>query len=85
MAGSDKEGRALPTTPLRPFVLAGSGLLAVSLLVDLVVGHDGAFGFDGLTGFHAVFGFIAGLAIIGLAKAIGALLKRPVSYYGDDG
>ena len=85
MAGSDKDGRTPPTTPLRPFVLAGSGLLAVSLLVDLVVGRHGAFGFDGLIGFYAVFGFVAGLAIIGLAKAIGAPLKRPDSYYGDDG
>ena len=85
MAKRETKDEARRTTPLRPFVVAGSGLLAVSLLIDLVVGLDGAFGFDGRTGFYAVFGFVAGLAVIGLAKAIGALLKRPVSYYGDDG
>ena len=44
------------TTPVRPFAAAGGGLLAVSLLVDAVVGHGRLFGIDGLIGFYAAFG-----------------------------
>jgi hypothetical protein len=39
------------------------------------------FAFDGFFTFYAAFGFLAGLAIIGVSKAIGAVLSRPDSYY----
>jgi len=71
-------------TSLRPFVIGGGLLLAASLIVDFAFGHHGTFGFDGYLGFYAVFGFVAGLAIIGVAKGIGAPLKRPDTYYDDD-
>jgi hypothetical protein len=76
-------GREERTTPVRPFAVVGGALLAVGLLVDAVVGHGSLFGIDGLTGFYAAFGLLAGLAIVGLAKAIGGVLKRPDSYYPD--
>ncbi len=65
----------------RPFAIAGAVMLVASLAVDLVVGHHGVFGFDGIPGFFAAFGFVGGLAIIGIAKAIGAVLNRPDTYY----
>jgi hypothetical protein len=84
MANPDNHDKPAMTS-LRPFVIGGGLLLAASLIVDLFVHHHGYFGFDGYLGFYAVFGFVAGLVIIGVAKGIGAPLKRPDTYYDDNG
>ena len=52
-----------------------------SCSLDLVVDHHPHFGLDGTFGFGAWFGFAACVALIVFAKALGALLKRPDTYY----
>ncbi len=82
MAKGERSGNRLTTAPgVRVFVTIGLALVAISLAADLFRERHGEFGFDGWIGFHAAFGFVAGLAIIGVAKALGAALKRPASYY----
>lgn len=60
------------------------GFLAILTLligVDLAVDRHADFGVDGTFGFGAWFGFLSCVALIGGAKALGAVLKRPDSYY----
>ena len=56
-------------------------VLALTVLAELVVALHPHFGVDSLFGFHALFGFLACLAMIVVAKALGAVLKRPDDYY----
>ena len=56
-------------------------VLVVTVLVDLVVQHDGQFWLTGTFGFGAWFGFASCVALILLSKALGAVLKRPDTYY----
>jgi hypothetical protein len=46
-----------------------------------VIAHHPYFGLDGTFGFGAWFGFASCVAMIVFAKALGALLKRPDTYY----
>lgn len=63
---------------------AGAGVvLAVVVALDLVIDHHPHFGIDGTPGFGAWFGFGACVVLVLLAKALGALLKRPETYYDD--
>jgi hypothetical protein len=55
--------------------------LAASVLTDLVIEHHAYFGLDGTFGFGAWFGFASCVALIVFAKALGAVLKRPDTYY----
>jgi uncharacterized membrane protein YhdT len=59
------------------FVLA----LVVLVALDSVVAHHPRFGVDGTFGFGAWFGFVSCVALVVLAKALGAVLKRPDTYY----
>lgn len=82
MAKEAKRGDGAGQSRIVPaLMMAGLGVTAVSLLADFFVDQHGEFGFDGWTGFHAAFGFAGGLAIIGISKGLGAMLKRPASYY----
>jgi hypothetical protein len=56
-------------------------ILGSSALLDLFVQHDTHFWLDGTLGFGAWFGFASCVALIVLAKALGAILKRPDTYY----
>jgi hypothetical protein len=56
-------------------------VLIVLVALDLVVAHHPHFGIDGTFGFGAWFGFLSCVALVGFAKALGALLKRPDTYY----
>lgn len=56
-------------------------ILAITVLGDLVVEHHPHFGIDGTLGFAAWFGFVSCVVLIAFAKALGAILKRPDSYY----
>jgi hypothetical protein len=56
-------------------------VLALTVLAELAVTLHPHFDVEGLFGFHAAYGFIACLAMIVVAKALGALLKRPDDYY----
>jgi hypothetical protein len=56
-------------------------VLAVSVLADLAIEHHPYFGIDGTIGFGAWFGFASCVVLVVVAKALGAVLKRPDSYY----
>ena len=56
-------------------------VLIVLVTLDLIVAHHPHFGIDGTFGFGAWFGFLSCVALVGFAKALGALLKRPDTYY----
>lgn len=59
-------------------------LLAVTVAAEFFITMHPHFDIDALPVFHAAFGFLACAAMIGIAKAIGVLLKRPDSYYRAD-
>jgi hypothetical protein len=55
--------------------------LAAVVLADRFVEHHPYFGLDGTFGFGAWFGFVSCVALILIARGLGALLKRPDNYY----
>jgi hypothetical protein len=57
------------------------GVLALTVLAELVIALHPHFEVDALFGFHAAYGFLACAAMIVVARLLGALLKRPDSYY----
>lgn len=56
-------------------------ILAVTVLADFFVEHHGKFGVDGTIGFYAWYGFLSCVCLVVLARALGAILKRPADYY----
>ena len=62
-----------------------AGVLALTVLAQLVIGIKGYFVLDGWFAFGAVFGFAACLAMVLVAKAMGVFLKRSDDYYDDGG
>ncbi|HSM42348.1 MAG TPA: hypothetical protein VK862_16480 [Afifellaceae bacterium] len=58
-------------------------ILALTVLADLFVEHHPHFGLDGTFGFGAWFGFISCVVLVFFSKALGALLKRPDTYYDE--
>lgn len=56
-------------------------VLAATVLMDLGVEHHPYFALDGTFGFGAWFGFASCVVLILFAKALGAVLKRPDTYY----
>ena len=56
-------------------------LLALLVAIELGVTLHPHSGIEALFGFHAWFGFIACALMIGVAKALGVLLKRNDAYY----
>lgn len=59
----------------------GCIILAFTVLADFFVEHHPHFGIDGTFGFAAWFGFAACVILVVGSKALGAVLKRPDSYY----
>lgn len=59
----------------------GCAILALTVLADLVVHHHPHFGVDGTFGFAAWFGFASCVVLVLGSKALGAVLKRPDTYY----
>ena len=57
------------------------GILAATVLMDLVIAHHPYFGLDGSFGFGAWFGFASCVVMIVFAKVLGGVLKRPDTYY----
>ncbi|MBI3434294.1 MAG: hypothetical protein HY056_04340 [Proteobacteria bacterium] len=58
-------------------------ILTATVLADLTSERHAQFGADGTFAFGAWFGFASCVVLIGLAKALGYLLKRADTYYGD--
>ena len=57
-------------------------VLALTVLAELLVQLHPHFGIEAVFGFHAWFGLLACGAMIGVAKVLGVVLKRPDTYYG---
>lgn len=70
-------------TVRRLALFAGAGLIGIAVVAvaDTLLDFHGAFGFDGRLSFYATFGWLVGLVVIGVAKALAAVLKRPANYY----
>lgn len=62
----------------------GIGILAASVLAQLVFEVHGHFGFDDWFGFNAVYGFLTCTGMVLFAKLLGFFVKRDDSYYQDD-
>jgi hypothetical protein len=71
-----------PTT-IRGLWLVFIGLLAATVLAQLVTPAEHHAGIERLLGFNAWYGLISCAATIVGAKALGWLLKRPDGYYDD--
>lgn len=56
-------------------------ILAITVGLDFVIDHHPLFGLGGTFGFGAWFGFASCIVLVAVAKALGAVLKRPDSYY----
>jgi hypothetical protein len=56
-------------------------VLAALVALDLVVAHHPHFSLESVFGFGAWFGFLSCVVLIVFAKALGALLRRPDTYY----
>ena len=56
-------------------------VLAATVLAEFAIKIKGYFGIDDWFGFGAVYGFLSCLAMVLVAKALGAVLKRPRDYY----
>lgn len=63
--------------------IAFTAILAALVLADLLVEHHPHFGLDGAFGFGAWYGFLSCVVLVLSAKALGAALKRPDTYYDD--
>ncbi|HUF80555.1 MAG TPA: hypothetical protein VMN03_05405 [Burkholderiales bacterium] len=57
------------------------GVLAATVLAELAIELHPHFEIESLFGFHALYGFLACAAMIGVAKGLGSLLKRPDTHY----
>ncbi len=66
---------------IRRLWILSIAVLAVTVLLDLVIPRHPSFGIDGTFGFGAWFGFLSCVGFIVFSKALGALLKRPDTYY----
>jgi hypothetical protein len=58
-------------------------VLALTVLAELAVALHPYFAVESLFGFYAWFGFLACAAMIAVAKALAAVLKRPDTYYAE--
>ena len=60
-----------------------SGILALTVLAQLVWYVKGYFTVDGWFGFGAVYGFVSCLIMVLVAKGLGFVVKRPNDYYAE--
>jgi hypothetical protein len=59
-------------------------VLALTVLAEAFIGLHPHFAVERLFGFHAWYGLLACAAMIGVAKVLGLLLKRPDTYYAGE-
>lgn len=69
------------TSTIKTLWIVFAIILVIVVLADLAVEHHPYFGIDGSFGFGAWFGFFSCVALVVFAKALGAILKRPDTYY----
>jgi hypothetical protein len=73
-----------PATIKRLWIVL-AGVLVATLLAETALPDEPHFQVERLFGFYALYGFFACAAMILGAKALGALLKRPDTYYEEQG
>ncbi|MFO7550948.1 MAG: hypothetical protein R6W80_06055 [Haliea sp.] len=61
--------------------IIGYVTLALTVALQWLIPIKGYFGVDGWLGFGALFGFFSCVLMVFGAKLLGALLKRPDTYY----
>jgi hypothetical protein len=81
MTGPDSDHWLVRPATIRRLWIVFILVLVALVALDLVIAHHPHFGIDGTFGFGAWFGFLSCVALIVLAKALGAILKRPDTYY----
>jgi hypothetical protein len=59
-------------------------VLALTVAAELVVQLHPHFEVESVFGFNAGYGFLVCAAMIGVAKLLALVLKRPDTYYGGD-
>jgi hypothetical protein len=59
-------------------------LLAATVAAEFFIAPSPHFDVESLPGFNAVYGFLACAAMVLVAKVLGAVLKRPDTYYRAD-
>ncbi len=59
------------------------GVLAMTVLAQLLFYVKGYFTVDGWFGFGAIYGFLSCLVMVLFAKGLGVFLKRPNDYYAE--
>jgi hypothetical protein len=69
---------------IRGLCWAGTGILLLTILAQLLVPAKGYFGIDGWLAFGAIFGFVSCVIMVLGAKALGFLVKRDEDYYQSD-
>ncbi len=80
MNAPDNHWLTRPATIRRLWII-GYVTLAVTVALQWFVPIKGYFGVDGWFGFGALFGFVSCVLMVFGAKLLGALLKRPDTYY----
>ena len=68
---------------IRKLWIALYAVLAITVLAQMGIKVKGYFGIDGWFAFGAAFGFVCCVAMVLVAKVLGAVLKRPEDYYDD--
>jgi hypothetical protein len=58
-------------------------ILALTLVPDVFMEHHAEFGMEGSIGFNAWFGFASCVVLVLGSLALGRILKRKDTYYGD--
>ena len=66
---------------IRKLWFGGCGVLALTVLAQLVVHVEAHFPFEGWFAFNAVYGFLSCVAMVLFAKVLGGMLKRKDTYY----
>jgi hypothetical protein len=59
-------------------------VLALLVAVELVIERHPHFAIEGWYAFNAWYGFLSCVVLVAFAKALGAMLKRPDSYYDNE-
>lgn len=79
---SERHWLVRPQT-IRRLWIGGAVLLVLLVLLQFVLPIKGHFGVDGWFGFAPVFGFLSCVAMVVVARALGAMLKQPENFYDD--
>jgi len=66
---------------IRKLWFGGCGVLALTVLAQLVFYIKAHFPFEGWFAFNAIFGFLSCVAMVLFAKVLGGVLKRKDTYY----